>query len=307
MANKNPKVSVCVVTYNQEKYIRQCLQSIVDQVTDFDFEVIVADDCSIDSTQEILKEFSDKYPSVIKLIFHKVNIGPYSNFVFVHQQALGEYIAHVDGDDYCLPGKLQAQANILDCDSSCNIVWHRMLVLSDNDTMMYEDNYSSLGLTKDKFYLDDVIANITIGLHSSKMYRSSCAFVLPQTTNMMLDFTANVFQLIEMGKYARFVSDVVYGVYRSNVGISKQSSLIRILIYRWLLHFYSFGITDPKFINGKIAWMLISDIRHKRRSFFYGLFAFIFTIRFFRLNKFWLVRARMQPTSIKHKLVSMEG
>ena len=60
--DRPPKVSVCVVTYNQEKYIRQCLQSIVDQETDFDFEVIVADDCSTDRTSCIVQEFADKYP-----------------------------------------------------------------------------------------------------------------------------------------------------------------------------------------------------------------------------------------------------
>ena len=46
-----PKASVCVITYNQEAYIRECLQSIVDQMTDFDFEVIVGDDCSCDGTR----------------------------------------------------------------------------------------------------------------------------------------------------------------------------------------------------------------------------------------------------------------
>jgi glycosyltransferase involved in cell wall biosynthesis len=57
MTAKNPKVSVCVVSYNQEKYIRQCLQSIVDQATDFDFEVIVGDDFSTDGTRVIIEEF----------------------------------------------------------------------------------------------------------------------------------------------------------------------------------------------------------------------------------------------------------
>ena len=57
MADKIPKVSICVVTYNQEKFIGQCLQSIVDQVVNFDIEVIVADDCSTDGTRDIIKDF----------------------------------------------------------------------------------------------------------------------------------------------------------------------------------------------------------------------------------------------------------
>jgi cellulose synthase/poly-beta-1,6-N-acetylglucosamine synthase-like glycosyltransferase len=70
-----PKVSVCVVTYNQEKYIGQCLQSVVDQETDFDFEVLVADDCSTDGTRLILHEFANKYPGIVKPILSEVNVG----------------------------------------------------------------------------------------------------------------------------------------------------------------------------------------------------------------------------------------
>ena len=54
----NPKVSVCIVTYNQEKYIKQCVESILNQDVDFPFEVIVGDDCSTDKTLEILKSIS---------------------------------------------------------------------------------------------------------------------------------------------------------------------------------------------------------------------------------------------------------
>jgi len=126
---KPPKVSVCVITYNQEKYIRQCLQSIVDQETDFYFEVIVGDDCSTDGTRAIVQEFVERYPGVVKPIFQEKNIGGgVHNYLTVHKATRGEYIAHVDGDDYCLPGKLQAQADLLDDDPDCNLVWHRMLV-----------------------------------------------------------------------------------------------------------------------------------------------------------------------------------
>jgi len=111
---KKPKVSVCVVTYNQEKYIRQCLQSIVDQETDFDFEVIVGDDCSTDSTRAIVQEFADRYQGLVKPIFHEKNLGPSQNYFSVHKSAKGEYVAHVDGDDYWLPNKLPYQVNILD-------------------------------------------------------------------------------------------------------------------------------------------------------------------------------------------------
>jgi glycosyltransferase involved in cell wall biosynthesis len=62
---KPPKVSVCIVTYNQEQYIRQCLQSVVDQEVDFEVEIIVSDDCSTDSTPQIVQEFAEKNKNII--------------------------------------------------------------------------------------------------------------------------------------------------------------------------------------------------------------------------------------------------
>ena len=128
MSTQEIKVSVCVVTYNQERYIAECLQSLVDQETNFNFEVIVSDDCSTDRTPEIIKDFQRRYPNIIKPILHKKNMGAYKNFIFVHKQAKGKYVAHMDGDDYALPGKLQIQADYLDHNAECNIVWTHILV-----------------------------------------------------------------------------------------------------------------------------------------------------------------------------------
>jgi len=304
---RTPKVSVCVVTYNQLKYIRQCLQSIVDQETDFDFEVIVADDCSTDGTREIVLEFAELYPDVVKPVFHEKNIGPYKNFIFVHTRATGEYIAHVDGDDYCLPGKLQAQADYLNQHEDCNIVWHRMNILYQDEMKMYEDNFSFIGLTRNKFFVDDIICNITIGLHSSKMYRSSNLFIPPQNVSMPpLDFTANVYQLSTPEKYACFLNEFPYGVYRSSLGISNQNARIRTYIYEWLHYFYRTGIADRGIINAKIAWMLMSDIRHLQRSMFYGFYTFLATLISARLDKIRWVRSKIYPGSLKYKIVSEE-
>jgi len=111
---KRPKVSVCIVTYNHEKYLGQCLQSIVDQTVDFDFEVIVGEDCSTDGTREILRQFSERYPTLIKPIYHANNLGPTKNYIDIHAAATGEYIAHCDGDDSWCQGKLAYQVRFLD-------------------------------------------------------------------------------------------------------------------------------------------------------------------------------------------------
>jgi glycosyltransferase involved in cell wall biosynthesis len=172
--NKNgiPKVTVCVVTYNQEQYIAQCLQSIVDQVTDFEFEVIVGDDCSTDKTRDIIKDFVTKYPNIV-LISRENNIGAYKNFIETHNSAQGEYVCHCDGDDRWLPGKLQVQADFLDKNYDFTVVWARCNIFNDKggflkgelcDYSMFEGGVISF---------EHSLRLGSVAIHSSVMYRSS--------------------------------------------------------------------------------------------------------------------------------------
>lgn len=109
-----PKVSVCVITYNHEKYIGQCLESILEQKTNFSFEIIVGDDYSTDSTRSIILDYASKNKESFVTILHNKNHGPTKNLLSAINLARGKYIAHCDGDDHWLPGKLQAQIEILE-------------------------------------------------------------------------------------------------------------------------------------------------------------------------------------------------
>jgi glycosyltransferase involved in cell wall biosynthesis len=128
---KKIKITVCVVTYNQERYIEECLNSLVSQVVDCNYEILVSDDCSTDRTREILLDYCNKYPELIRLHIHDKNIGAYQNFKFCHNHAIGEFVAHLDGDDLALPGKLQKQSSFLDCNKEYTVVWHRMNLFDD--------------------------------------------------------------------------------------------------------------------------------------------------------------------------------
>ena len=117
------KISVCVITYNHEKYIRDCLDSIFTQEIDFPFEVIVADDYSTDDTRNIISEYSLKYPDQLKVILHPSNVGVYENYRSAHDLAQGQYVAHCDGDDFWYKGKLKFQIQKLDEDDSLVQCW----------------------------------------------------------------------------------------------------------------------------------------------------------------------------------------
>lgn len=95
-------VSVILITYNHEKYVRQAIESILSQKTNFKFEILVGDDCSTDNTPGILKEYGDKYSDNIKLFLRKKNLGATKNDYLLKKQSVGKYIAPLEGDDYWL-------------------------------------------------------------------------------------------------------------------------------------------------------------------------------------------------------------
>lgn len=165
------KVSVCVVTYNQEKYIAECLSSIVEQRTSFNFEIIVADDCSKDSTREIILDFARRYPTIIKPLFRNENIGAVKNFLGVHNVALGAYVAHIDGDDVMRPGKLQKQADFLDQNSEFSVVWHPVDLFDDNGGFFSGTGYDYSFLPSGVVTLSHALRLGSVGAHSSCMYR----------------------------------------------------------------------------------------------------------------------------------------
>lgn len=258
-----PKVSVCVVTYNQEKYIRQCLQSLVDQVVDFDFEILVADDCSTDATRDIILDIAEQNPQLFRLFLHEKNIGAFANFRFVHERAAGRYIAHMDGDDYALPGKLQAQANFLDVNKECNISFHRMIVVEGGRMPCMP--IPAKKITHYRFYRKDIIRLVTIGANSSKMYRAlNKDAKLPDFD--LVDYTFNVIQV--GGGYAAYCCDAPLGVYRKGIGISGSPSVFSSVCKA--LDFFSKTYPECGVEINASAWgWLLSGVKHKRSAAFY--------------------------------------
>jgi glycosyltransferase involved in cell wall biosynthesis len=168
---KSPKVSVCVITYNHERYIADCLLSIVNQEANFDFEVIVGVDRSTDNTAAIVKEFETKYPTKIRAIFHSDNLNyGCNNYRITHLAAVGEYIAHIDGDDVMLPRKLQAQFDFLNKNPNCSIVAHKAQALVGNVISLHDGSVADQPVFSDIYRLLNVHMFFT---HSSKMYRRS--------------------------------------------------------------------------------------------------------------------------------------
>ena len=139
----NPKVSVLMITYNQEKYIAQAVQSALDQTTDFDYEIVIGEDCSTDRTREILQDFERQSPNVIRLLQHETNLGGTANFHATWANCRGEYVAILEGDDYWTDfSKLQLQADALDQHPDWSSCFHRARIVyeSGNAPVLFPDD-----------------------------------------------------------------------------------------------------------------------------------------------------------------------
>ena len=110
----DPIASVIILTFNHEKYIEDAIDSVLKQKTSYSFEIIIADDCSTDSTPVILSKYQELYPDKIKVIQNKINVGPVKNYIQAFRECRGEYIAHCEGDDFWIyENKLEMQINFL--------------------------------------------------------------------------------------------------------------------------------------------------------------------------------------------------
>lgn len=116
------KVSVCITTYNHERFIEAAVRSALGQVTAFDFEVIVGDDASVDGTSAILKRLQVEFPTQLRVFTNVSNVGMLQNRIDTQRHCTGEFVALLDGDDVWLrPDKLQRQASFLDEHPGCAV------------------------------------------------------------------------------------------------------------------------------------------------------------------------------------------
>jgi len=137
MSENTIKVSVCVPTFNHEKYIGEMLESAVRQQTDFKFEIVIGDDGSTDQAPAIIREYKQKFPGLIRAYLHKENLGPASprefagrnNVLHLLKASQGKYVALCEGDDYWIDDlKLQKQVDFLDSNPDFSICHHNMFV-----------------------------------------------------------------------------------------------------------------------------------------------------------------------------------
>ncbi|MDD3876983.1 MAG: glycosyltransferase [Bacteroidales bacterium] len=232
------KVSVIVITHNHENFISKTLDSILSQQTNFSFEIIVHDDASTDQTQEILKDYAERYNEKFKLFLSKTNEGPFESAKSAFQKTSGYYLTWLDGDDYWIyDQKLQKQVDFLDLNPSYSGCFHDAEIRSFiseteklNESNAFHDKwkmYSQFNFYKPDFYPWDLLyRNIipTATLVFRKANLSPDFFI----NNTSLKLSINWFlqlQIIRDSKFRYF--NEVWSVYVDHpLGISKIENQI---------------------------------------------------------------------------------
>jgi hypothetical protein len=138
-----PKLTVLLTTYNHERFVEQALTSVVEQQTNFPFEVVVIEDCSTDATRRIVKTFADRYPDLVRPVLAPANENSNRLFAAEWARSQADYVAMLDGDDYwTAPDKLQRQVDLLDARPECALCFHDVLVIPEGTTHLERGRFT---------------------------------------------------------------------------------------------------------------------------------------------------------------------
>ncbi|SHJ08902.1 Glycosyltransferase involved in cell wall bisynthesis [Hymenobacter daecheongensis DSM 21074] len=178
-----PKVSVCCLTYNHERFLRQAIESVLMQETDFEVEMVIGEDCSTDGTRAIVEEYQRRYPKQIKGLLPTKNLGVMPNLVETLKACTGEYIALLDGDDYWTdPQKLALQVQILDSRPDIALCIHDAESFSDDASyrgQLYSQEFPDvLSADRPVMYQQEVVEK-GWGIPTASMLFRSSALQIP--------------------------------------------------------------------------------------------------------------------------------
>lgn len=141
----NPICTVLMVSYNHSKYIRKALESVLAQKTEYNFIIKIFDDCSTDGTQEIIKEYCEKYPNLIQACFSEHNLGAQANILRAYKSVDTKYLAMLECDDYwCDKNKLQLQIKALEENPVCSFSAHNTRSINENDEYRQKEDYKTV-------------------------------------------------------------------------------------------------------------------------------------------------------------------
>lgn len=232
------KISACIITYNQEQYIEQCIQGALKQTVD-QYEILISDDCSSDKTSEICRYYQNKHPDLIRYVKHKKNLGVIDNWVYALNNVKGKYIAVCEGDDYWLdPCKLQKQVGFLESNPDFELCFTNCETVDKNNTTL---NPSFLNNSKSIFTKEDLLF---IAPTLTRVFRNRNFNKIDFKAILALDAYLLIWQL-QKGK-AKYFSEITSAYRKHEKGIWSLVDGINKVLYYFEIRLKAFNIIEKK-------------------------------------------------------------
>jgi glycosyltransferase involved in cell wall biosynthesis len=276
-----PKVSVLLITFNQENSIRNAIEGILIQKTNFSIELVIGDDSSTDLTKSICHEYELIRPDIIKILPSGKNLGAILNFKKTLDACNGKFVAICEGDDYWIdPNKLQKQVDYLESNPDFALIHSNKKVLIGDK--FYEDQqlYEQHGYLIEDLLISNNISTLTV-LVRADILKESTRYVLINANIRkwtMLDYP--IWLHIALNHKIEFLNETM-GVYRFS-----SESLSHSLDHRKALSFEKSTIDVKEFfykeymrmnpnINKRFKLRFKENIFHLRKRLIldYGLIA----------------------------------
>ena len=218
LSSMKPLVSVIMITYGHEKYIEEAIRGVFLQKTNFPLELIISNDKSPDSTDEIVKNIIKYAPENISVnyIHHPENIGMHHNFTSALRTAQGKYIAVCEGDDYWTDeNKLKKQIDFLEKNEDFTLTFHNVFI-RNGETLSTDLDYEKRLSSKDVYTIDDLSKGNFIHTPSVVFRNMEIEFPEWYFSSFLGDYPIWMW-LSKKGKIKYFPEKM--GVYRENVGV----------------------------------------------------------------------------------------
>jgi glycosyltransferase involved in cell wall biosynthesis len=295
---KKPLVSVLMLTYNHEKFIEQAVRGVLNQLCNFDFELIIAEDCSPDNTRAVLMSVISNHPMgyCVKYTRHDQNLGMHRNAHFVMQAAVGKYIAICEGDDFWSdPSKLQKQVDFLEQNEDYGLVHHEADYFFQAKQKLVPDFHKRNRIhVSTGFVFEELLQYNNIYTPTVVYRRELFDHYLAINENIRNDFLmADYAMWLEFSQHCKFhYLDKSMAVYRVLVNSASHSYDFRKKMY-FLRSYCQIKFYFLK--RYKVNTVEASQIKQ-----YYLQQASVFSLRCFEFKKAWIFAKRLRLDSIKN-------
>lgn len=295
-----PLVSVCMITYNHEKFIAEAIEGVLMQEVDFELEFIIANDCSADHTGEIVQSYIESHPRGhwIKYTRHDQNKGIMANFIWTLNQCQGKFIAFCEGDDIWGDAlKIQKQTNFMLENDQVVVTFHQADFINSESKHM---NKSFFSFNNNRlFNTKEVLLGQFVPLFSS-MFKNIKVFKnLENEVSMLVTGDILLFSLLSQYGDIYYMNSILPSLYRihdrgnwsSRSLLEKQKGILQSLlklnelVFKENKKFVSRKVADYSYEVGKLQskvnrwgaiYFFLLSMRYSIGVFYWKLFFFSF-------------------------------